>query len=167
MMYKLKMLLIIAMDDNVKYSCFIIIMMTPSVPGEFPTQKPVTRSFDVFFDLYPNKRLSKRWWGRWFETPPCPLRRHRNEQSNYLRLCFNKNTTRKKIRFHYKQEWDKSRPPLTVINPLRRKHVRILEHQILFIKSSFRKSYEKLVFEFNVSNIMSSLKNTYQRRTCY
>ena len=49
------------------------------VPGEFPAQRPVTRSFDVFFDLQPNKRLSKQWWGWWFETPPCPLRRHRNE----------------------------------------------------------------------------------------
>ena len=29
------------------------------VPGEFPAQRPVTRSFDVFFDLRPNKRLSK------------------------------------------------------------------------------------------------------------
>ena len=47
-------------------------------PGEFPTQRPVTRSFDVFFDLHPNKRLSKQWWGWWFETPPCRLRRHRN-----------------------------------------------------------------------------------------
>ena len=25
------------------------------VPGEFPTQRPVTRSFDVYFDLRPNK----------------------------------------------------------------------------------------------------------------
>ena len=31
-----------------------------SVPGEFPIQMPVTRSFDVFFDLRPNKRLSKQ-----------------------------------------------------------------------------------------------------------
>ena len=31
------------------------------VPGEFPTQRPVTRNFDVFFDLRPNKRLSKQW----------------------------------------------------------------------------------------------------------
>ena len=30
------------------------------VPGEFPTQRPVTRSFDVFFDLRLNKRLSKQ-----------------------------------------------------------------------------------------------------------
>ena len=29
------------------------------VPDEFPTQRPVTRSFDVYFDLRPNKRLSK------------------------------------------------------------------------------------------------------------
>ena len=28
------------------------------VPGEFPTQRPVTRSFDVYFDLRPDKRLS-------------------------------------------------------------------------------------------------------------
>ena len=28
-------------------------------PGEFPAQRPVTRNFDVFFDLRPNKRLSK------------------------------------------------------------------------------------------------------------
>ena len=48
------------------------------VPGEFHAQRPVTRSFDVFFDLHPNKRLSKQWWGWWFETSPCPLRRHRN-----------------------------------------------------------------------------------------
>ena len=39
------------------------------VPGEFPAQRPVTRSFDVFFDLRPNKRLSKQWWGWSFETP--------------------------------------------------------------------------------------------------
>ena len=27
--------------------------------GEFPTQRPMTRNFDVFFDLRHNKRLSK------------------------------------------------------------------------------------------------------------
>ena len=46
--------------------------------GEFPTQRPVTRSFDVFFDLRLNKRLSKQWRGWWFETPSFPLWRHRN-----------------------------------------------------------------------------------------
>ena len=28
--------------------------------GEFPAQRPVTRSFDVFFDLRLNKQLSKQ-----------------------------------------------------------------------------------------------------------
>ena len=48
------------------------------VPGEFPAQRLVTRSFDVFFDLHRNKLLSKHWWGWWFEPPSCPLWRHRN-----------------------------------------------------------------------------------------
>ena len=48
------------------------------VPGEFPTQRPVTRSFDVCY-LRLNKRLSKQWWGWWFETLSRPLWRHRNE----------------------------------------------------------------------------------------
>ena len=30
------------------------------VPGEFHTQRPVTRSFDVYFDLRPDQRLSKQ-----------------------------------------------------------------------------------------------------------
>ena len=51
------------------------------VPGEFPTQRPVTWSFDVFYDLRPNKRLSKQWWGWWFETQSCPLWRHCNDLS--------------------------------------------------------------------------------------
>ena len=48
------------------------------VPGEFPTQRPVTRSFDGFFDLRLHKRLSKQSWGWWLETLPRPLWRHRN-----------------------------------------------------------------------------------------
>ena len=47
-------------------------------PGEIPTQRPVTRSFGVFFDLRLNKRLSKQWWGWWCETLSRPLWRHRN-----------------------------------------------------------------------------------------
>ena len=50
-----------------------------SVPGEFPAQRPVTRSFDVFFDLCLNIRLSKPSWGWWFETLLRTLWRHRNE----------------------------------------------------------------------------------------
>ena len=48
------------------------------VHGEFPTQRPVTRSFDVFFDLCLNKRLSKQSWGWWFETLSRPLWRRCN-----------------------------------------------------------------------------------------
>ena len=51
-----------------------------SVTGEFPAQRPVTRSFGVLFDLCLNKRLSKQCWGWWFEIPPRPLWRHCNEQ---------------------------------------------------------------------------------------
>ena len=53
------------------------------VPGEFPAQKPVTRSFDVFFDLRLIKRLSKQSWGWWFETLSRPLRRHSNGTSKH------------------------------------------------------------------------------------
>ena len=37
------------------------------VPGEFPTQRPVTRGFGVSFDQRLNKRLSKQSWGWRFE----------------------------------------------------------------------------------------------------
>ena len=49
-------------------------------PGEFPTQRPVTRSFDVFFDLRLNKRLSKQPWGWWLETPSWSLWRQCNDK---------------------------------------------------------------------------------------
>ena len=51
-------------------------------PGEFTIQRPVTRSFDVFFDLRLNKRLSKQSWGWWFETPSRPLWHHRNDSGS-------------------------------------------------------------------------------------
>ena len=47
-------------------------------PVNPPHKGPVTRSFDVLFDLRLNKRLSKQSWGWWFETPSHPLWRHRN-----------------------------------------------------------------------------------------
>ena len=58
------------------------------VTGEFHAQRPVTRSFDVFFDFCLNKRLSKQSWGWWFETPSFPLWRHNNGTTNhYLIQC--------------------------------------------------------------------------------
>ena len=51
------------------------------VTGEFPAQRPVTRSFDIFFDLCLTIRLSKQSWGWWFETPSRLLWRHCNGSS--------------------------------------------------------------------------------------
>ena len=48
------------------------------VTGEFPSQRPVTRSFDVFFDQRLKKRLSKQSWDWWLKTPPRSLWRHCN-----------------------------------------------------------------------------------------
>ena len=48
------------------------------VTGELPAQRPVTRRFDVFFDLRLNKPLSKQWWGWWFEMLSHQLWRHCN-----------------------------------------------------------------------------------------
>ena len=70
------------------------------VTGEFPAQRPVTRSFDVFFYLRLEKPLSKQSWGWWFETPSRSLWRHcngfRQEQEGpdwwYLNICFIKCT---------------------------------------------------------------------------
>ena len=58
------------------------------VPCEFTAQWQVTRSFDVFFDMRPNKRLSKQSRGWWFETPSRPNWRHYNDT-----LCVVINTT--------------------------------------------------------------------------
>ena len=51
------------------------------VTGEFPTQRPMTWNFDVFFDLHLNKWLSKWLWGWWFEMPSCSLWHHFNVYS--------------------------------------------------------------------------------------
>ena len=55
-----------------------------SVPGEIPAQRPETQSFDVFFDLRLNKRLSKQSRGWWFETPSRPLWSHCNVRPKYV-----------------------------------------------------------------------------------
>ena len=54
------------------------------VSGEFLAQRPLTRSFDGFFDLRLNKRLSKQSWRWWFETLSRPLLRHRNDYHGSL-----------------------------------------------------------------------------------
>ena len=61
------------------FSALLVIFAGNSaVSGQFPAQRPVTRTFDVFFDIRLNKRLSKQWWCWWFETLSRSLWRHRN-----------------------------------------------------------------------------------------
>ena len=88
------------------------------VSGEFSAQRSVTRSFDVFFDLRLNKRLSNQSWGWWFEMLSRPLWRHRNvkswvisdvwvaAQSMWLMGCRPVNTLWWNIRlFEYLEPW--------------------------------------------------------------
>ena len=56
------------------------------VTGEFPSQRPVTWSFDVFFDLRLNKRLSKQPWGWWLEMTSRSLWRRCNVASRDVSL---------------------------------------------------------------------------------
>ena len=70
---------------SVSIVCITIFRVTglcagkPPVTGEFPSQRLVTRSFDVFFDLCLNKRLSKQSRGWRLETPSSSSWRHCNE----------------------------------------------------------------------------------------
>ena len=59
-----------------------LFMMTSSNGNIFRVTGHFVRGFDVFFDLRPDKRLSKQSRGWWFETPSHSLWRHRNV------LCF-------------------------------------------------------------------------------
>ena len=48
------------------------------VTSGFPSQRPVTRSFEVFFHLRLNKRINKQSRHWWFEPPSRSLWRHCN-----------------------------------------------------------------------------------------
>ena len=50
----------------------------PLVTSGFPSQRPVTQSFDVFFDLRLSKRLNKWSKHQWSEIPLCSLWCHCN-----------------------------------------------------------------------------------------
>ena len=75
-------------DDVIKWKHFRV---TGHLCWEFPAQRPVTRSFHVFFDLRLDKPLSKQSWGWWFETPSSSLWRHCNAAriSDYIRYKLN------------------------------------------------------------------------------
>ena len=53
-----------------------------------PSQRPVTRSFHVFFDLRLNKRLNKQSRCRWFETPWWSLWRRGNALAKIMMARF-------------------------------------------------------------------------------
>ena len=61
-----------------------IFRVTGLLCGEFtgprwiPSQRPVTRSLDVFFDLCLNKKVNKQWWAWWSEIPSSSLWRQCN-----------------------------------------------------------------------------------------
>ena len=69
-------------NENISASLAPCVGNSP-VTGEFPSQKSLTRSFYVFFELRLNKRLSKQTRRLWFETLLCWLWRHYTE---HLRL---------------------------------------------------------------------------------
>ena len=73
------------------------------VTGEFPAQRLVTRSFDVFLDLRLNKPLSKQSWGWWFETPSRPLWCHCNACWILRLLVKRKLLVTNLLRFNLKQ----------------------------------------------------------------
>ena len=58
------------------------------VTGEFPTRRPVTRIFDVFFDLCLDKRLGKQSRRRWFKMPSRSLWRHWNAYGDKMRYSY-------------------------------------------------------------------------------
>ena len=69
-------------SNGISFALLDLCTGNSSVNGDFPSQRPVTRSFDVFFGLRPNKRLSKQSRRWWFETPLSP------SWSNYLTTGF-------------------------------------------------------------------------------
>ena len=52
--------------------------------GGFPSQRPVSRNFDVFFDLRLTQLLNKWCRRRWFGTPSRSLWRHSNEDARLI-----------------------------------------------------------------------------------
>ena len=61
----------------------------------------------LFFYLRLNKRLSKQWWGWWFETLSCPLWRHRNVTCSWASIitCRDICRARSQYKDHLSQLW--------------------------------------------------------------
>ena len=78
-------------DDVIKWNHFL--RYWPFVWGihRSPSQRPVTRSLDIFLDLRLNKRLSYQSRRRWFETPSRSLWRPCNGSGFITWECFHIN----------------------------------------------------------------------------
>ena len=78
-------------DDVIKwkhfprYWPFVWGMYRP--PMKIPSQRPVTRSFDICLICALNKRLSKQSWGCWFETPSRSLWRRCNIWFMHIKMA--------------------------------------------------------------------------------
>ena len=57
------------------------------VPGEFPAQRPVTRGFDVFFDMHPNKKLGKRHRAH-YDVIVMQVSKMASDWDNHIIYCF-------------------------------------------------------------------------------
>ena len=73
--------LVLIHDDVIKWKhfpCYWPFVRISPLTGEFPSQRLVAPSLDVYFDLRLNKRLSKQSRRPWCETPSRSLWRHIN-----------------------------------------------------------------------------------------
>ena len=64
----LNLLLMMTSSNGNIFALLALCVGNSPVSGEFPSQRPVTRSFDAFVDLRLDKPLSKQSRCRWFET---------------------------------------------------------------------------------------------------
>ena len=82
----------------------------PPITGEFPSQRPVTRSFDAFLHLCLNKRLSKPSSRRWFETPSHLLWRHwyASDEQNMMSSVFSFSACGQRVLpiFSWRKKWE-------------------------------------------------------------
>ena len=83
-------------DDVIRW---IFHRVTCPFVRDFPSQRPVTRSFGVVFDPRLNRRLSKQSSRRWFETSSLSLWRHCNAHATFNRLFMR--TAKEAIHFFY------------------------------------------------------------------
>ena len=78
-----------------KYDDVILALFSGNSPatGEFPTQRPVMGSFDVFFHLGLTKQLIQQSWGWWFETASRTLWLHYDDKPfswwAFITSCWN------------------------------------------------------------------------------